>query len=375
MEVKAMNCREMKNLIIECDGRIEKLDASAGVIAELRSHLASCQKCAEAQERMLKMTATLASDKVEVPANLASDIINKVIPKRSAALKVEVAPSDEPSIIDRIAAALGLTRERFSFAAGFAVVAAAVIFGYQYLSNDANNTEKIAENNKINIVPQPVEPKFKKNNGIPERIASVPDKVEPKFKKSIISIERGSIAGGIKEPKLDKFYFVEGPEDLKLSYKSAAAIILKHNTKFKMTDNGLVIKNGIAQIEVTPKALNIFTVTTPDAFVEVTGTKFSVSRISDETEVDVQLGSVKVTDTASGDTFNLGAGAKKLVTKKTSQKPAVHIQQIFVETTAVSLDAPTYEAELIKKTVETKIQSTTINNVIDNLKSGSGEIK
>ena len=376
MEVKAMNCKEMKNFILECDGKIEKLNVAASVITELRSHLASCKKCAEAQERMLKMTASIASDKVEVPANLASDIINKVIPRKSAVLKVDTAPANEPSIMDRIAAALGMTRERFSFAAGFAVVAAAVIFGYQHFSNDANTPEKIADNKiEVNVAPQPVEPKFKKNNGIAERIAVIPEKVEPKFKKSIIGIERGSIAGGVKEPVLNEFYFVEGPEDLKISYKSAAAIILKHNSKFKMTDTGLVIKNGIAQIEVTPKVLNSFTVTTPDAFVEVTGTKFTVSRVLDETEVGVQLGSVRVTDTASGEKFNLTAGAKKLITKKAVKKQAEHIEEIFAETTAVSLGASTAEAALIEKTAETKIQSTTINNVINNLKSGNGEIK
>ncbi|HOD42729.1 MAG TPA: hypothetical protein PKL57_19420, partial [Candidatus Wallbacteria bacterium] len=71
MEVRIMNCGEIRDIIIEYNGKIEGAGIKPEVTAEINSHLVSCRKCALARERMLDMSAKIACDKVEIPANLA----------------------------------------------------------------------------------------------------------------------------------------------------------------------------------------------------------------------------------------------------------------------------------------------------------------
>lgn len=397
MEVSMMDCRDIKNLIIECDGRLEKLGLASDRLAEVKAHIAACKDCAFAMERMARMMSAISGDRVEVPKDLAADIIAKVLPskqKASAPAKPAQAlvseppkarPSiEEPGFIDRIAAALGLTRDRFAFAAGLAGLIAVVAISYALMA-DKGTESRIAIKKDV-IIEQPAENKFKKAPEAPREIAvapqtpQAPDKKEQKFKKSLFTIEAGKIAGGVTEPRPNTFYSVSGVNDLRLAYKGAATINLKVESKFKMTDTGLVIKNGIAQIEVTPKALAVFTVTTPDAFVEVTGTKFTVSRINEETEVAVAAGSVRVTDMQNGEVANLAAGAKKVVSKKAAAKKINEVEAMFdetpAETAAVELTTGTAEigiAPLV--TVEINVESNKINDMMNKLKNGGSEIK
>jgi hypothetical protein len=316
-----MNCGEIKDLIIEYNGKLESAKLKPEVLAEANSHLASCKKCALAKERMTAMTAKLADDKVEIPANLAADIISRVIPSAEQARpKIKAFPQPERGFIDKLAELFGMSSNKFAFAmsAVFLGVIAISLFVYGYGMKAGDQSGKIADNKNIeineNIIKDPVDKKFKKiDGGDPKNVASKDEEIDKKFKKSIFTVESGAVANLTGEYKLNESYQVKQGEDLSINYKKVAQIIIKTNSKFKVNDEGIILESGMVSVDLKPKSLAGFKVLTPESVVEVVGTVFSVSSSDNKTEVIVKRGCVKVTDLKTKEIHTLNAGDSKTV--------------------------------------------------------------
>lgn len=394
MEVRIMNCGEIKNLIIEYDGKLESAKLKPEVMAEVKSHLASCKNCSLAKARMAEMTAKIAADRVEVPANLVADIISRVIPaseQQQTRPKIITVARPEPGFIERLAAAFGLSPRNFAFAMS-AVFLAAIAVGillYGYGLKAGDESGKIADNKNVrideNAIKDPVEKKFKKvEPGDAKNVAFKEDEIEKKFKKSIFTVESGSVANLDGEYRTGELYQVKHGEDLSINYKKVAQILIKTNSKFKVNDEGIILESGMVSVDLKPKSLAGFKVSTPEAVVEVVGTVFKVSSAGGRTEVSVERGCVKVTDLKTKEVHTLNAGDSKAVTVSGGAVKAESTAPVMIEygatgaTTEASHAAGVQSTSEVAHTAETgtapaEIKGANIKQIMDSFKNEKSE--
>ncbi len=328
-----MNCGKVKDIIIEYNGKIESAKLGPDLSAELNSHIASCAACALLKQRALDMSARIASDKVDMPANLAADIISRVIPagERSKP-KIKTFSRPEPGFIEKIAELFGIVPKSMAFAMPVIVLAAIALslLIYSYGLKSGDDADKLAGiknagvNENINLTKKdPVENKFKKIGGDSQNaIAAGETEIEKKFKKTIFTVERGSVVNFSGEYRIDETYQVKAGEDLVISYKKVAELIIKTDSKFKINDDGVILQSGMVSVDLKPGSLSKFSVVTPESVVEVAGTIFSVASSNNKTEVRVKAGCVKVIDLKTKGSFLLTAGGSKIVSSAPDVKKA-----------------------------------------------------
>ena len=336
-----MNCGEIKDLIIEYNGKIESAKIGPELAAELNSHLASCAACALIKQRMLDMNARIASDKIDIPANLAADIISRVIPVAERVKpKIKTFSQPEPGFIEKIAEFLGITPKNLAFAMPVVVLAAAALwmFIYSYGLKSGDSVDKFAGikgievNETINLAKDPDEKKFKEISGDSQKnIAAAGEEIEKKFKKNIFAVERGAVANFSGEYKTDETYQVKAGEDLVISYKKVAELIIKTDSKFKINDDGIILESGMVSVDLKPKSLSKFSVVTPESLVEVVGTIFSVASSNGKTEVIVKNGCVKVTDLKTKEFSLLTAGGSKIILSAAEVKKTDETAPVIIE--------------------------------------------
>ena len=388
MEVRIMNCGEIRDLIIEYNGRLESAKLKPEVLSEVKSHLASCKKCALAKERMSEMTAKISADKVEVPANLAADIISRVIPSAEQARpKIKAFAQPERSFIDKLAELLGMSPKNFAFSmsAVFIGIIAVSLLLYNYGMKAGDQSGKIAGNKNIeineNIIKDPVDKKFKKiEDADPKNVAAKDEQIDKKFKKSIFTVESGAVADLTGEYRLNETYQVKQGEDLGINYKKVAQIIIKTNSKFKVNDEGIILESGMVSVDLKPKSLAGFKVVTPESVVEVVGTVFSVSSSNNKTEVSVKRGCVKVTDLKTKECYTLNAGDSKTVSALDNSKidtapvviqPDSNTAAVNVKTIASGASASTSEVSHTAEngTASAEIKGANIQQIMDSFKN------
>ncbi|HOT74872.1 MAG TPA: FecR family protein [Candidatus Wallbacteria bacterium] len=361
MEVRIMNCGEIRDFIIEYNGRIEGAGIKPEITAEINSHLVSCRKCALARERMLDMSAKIASDKVEIPANLASSIISKVIPAAEPAKpKIKTVGPTEISFIDKIAELFGISSRNFAFAMSAVVLAALAIslILYNHGLKSGGEAERIADSKGVtqqeNIVKEPADKKFKKieNELSKNMTAANNEEIEKKFKRSIFTVESGAVANLTGEYRENELYQVKHGEDLVITYKKVAEVIIKTDSKFKVNDEGIILESGMVSVDLKPKSLPGFSVTTPESVVEVVGTIFSVASSNNKTEVIVKKGCVKVTDIKTKNFSLVNAGESKTVSRQDEVKSETAPVVIEYGSNAVHEAAKTLHANTQASTSE-----------------------
>ncbi len=336
-----MNCGEIKDLIIEYNGKIDGAKIGSGLAAEINAHLASCAACASVQQRMLDMNASIASDKIDIPANLAAEIISRVIPAAERAKpKIKTFSRPEPGFIEKIAEFLGITPGNLAFAMPVIILAAAALgmLIYSYGLKSADSPDKLAEvkkfevNETINPAKDQAEKKFKKiNDDSQKTLAAAGEEVEKKFKKNIFTVERGAVANFSGEYKNDETYQVKSDEDLVINYKKVAELIIKTDSKFKINDDGIILESGMVSVDLKPKSLSKFSVVTPESVVEVVGTVFSVASSNGKTEVSVKNGCVKVTDLKTKESSLLTAGGSKIISSSAEVKKIDETAPVIIE--------------------------------------------
>ncbi len=336
-----MNCGEIKDLIIEYNGKIDGARIGSGLAAELNSHLASCAACALVKQRMLDMNASIASDKIDIPANLAADIMSRVIPSAERAKsKVKTFSRPEPGFIEKIAGLLGITPKNLAFALPVIVLAATalcvLIYSYGLKSDDSVDKFAGVKNGEVNetitLAKDPAEKKFKKIIGDSQKtIAAAGEEVDKKFKKNIFTVERGAVANFSGEYKTDEIYQVKTGENLVISYKKVAELIIKTDSKFKINDDGIILESGMVSVDLKPESLSKFSVITPESVVEVVGTVFSVASYNSKTEVSVKNGCVKVTDLKTKEFSLLTAGGSKIISSEGEVKNIDETAPVIIE--------------------------------------------
>jgi len=358
MEVRIMNCGEIRDIIIEYNGKIEGAGIKPEVTAEINSHLVSCRKCVLARERMLDMSAKIACDKVEIPVNLASGIISKVIPAAAepAKPKIKTVGPTEISFIDKIAELFGVSSGNFAFAMSAVVLAALAIslILYNHGLKSGGEAERIANSKGVpaneNIIKEPADKKFKKIENEPSKnmTAANNEETEKKFKRSIFTVESGAVANLTGEYKENELYQVKQGEDLVITYKKVAEVIIKTNSKFKVNDEGIILESGMVSVDLKPKSLPGFSVATPESVVEVVGTIFSVASSDNKTEVIVKKGCVKVTDIKTKAFSLVNAGESKAVVSRQAE--------VKSETAPVVIEYGSSAAHEAAKTLSTGAQ-------------------
>jgi len=372
-----MDCKTAKDIIIEYNGKPETAKLKPEILSAFNSHMASCKACSLSKERMCELTSKIMADKIEMPANIAANIINKVIPK-PVDVKIKTFTHPEPGFIEKIAAVFGLTSRNLSLA--FSVIVLSLFTAAAFIHY--NSSKEITDKEQLSVKSQPqnneiagkapVENKFKKNEE--KFIAQPNDPHEKKFKKDIFTIESGELANcSNNECKTDFLYEVKNGSELRISYKNAAEIIIKENSKFKINDKGMFLECGLVNVDLKPKTLEGFSVLTPESHVEVVGTMFSVSRYSEKTEVSVKKGTVRVTEIESKDSKLLNAGNSISVSKTIKKVNSSDEKKENHETSSVALShaqssSSTSEA-IINHTVEVKIEPTNIKGVINTFKN------
>jgi len=361
MEVNDMNCAEVKKSIIEADGKFEKLAVSAATLAELNSHISSCEKCASLKRRMIEMTSAIALDRVPETPGLAAEISRRIFQPKQAPVIVQ----SEPGFFEKLASLLGIGREGFSpaFSAIAILLVVGAIAGYLYVKSldSENGIIAVNETNKNQINPEV--PK-KQAVAVKENIVT-PKEEQKKNNVGIFTVSSGKLAGNVPADFSGRLSVAEDSE-LKFNYKNAVNIALTPGTRFSFVGAGIELESGSLSADVYVKTK--FTVATPEAIVEVTGTRFTVSRTNGETEISVTQGNVRVTDLVCCEVSSLTAGCKKSVsTKKHKKEPLKSIETIH-ETSPVVINAVTSEIVLHDDTVEVK-SDTKVINLIDKLKN------
>lgn len=366
MEVNDMKCSEVKNFIIESDGKFEKLSVPASILAELNSHVSSCEKCSALRQRMNEMTSAIVTDRVPETPGLAAEIARKVIAQKTAAQKT----AETPGFFEKIAGLLGIGRESLvpAFSAIALILAVCSIAGYLYLKSEEQTAGRIASGGTEKKLVEPAS--VKKQVAVMENeIKTANGAAKEEIKKTaapFVTVASGKFAGTVPEDFSGRLKAAEGAE-LKINYKNSVSLAFSPETKFSFTGSGVEIETGSVAADVYVKTH--FAVATPEAIAEVSGTAFSVSRANGETQIAVTQGTVRVTDLISCEVTNLAAGSKKSVSSKKQHKEARRApEELAAATASVALTAETSETLLHGDTVETKADTKVIN-LIDKLKN------
>ncbi|MEZ7891890.1 MAG: FecR family protein [Candidatus Wallbacteria bacterium] len=383
-----INCKSIKNLIIECGGDLKKLTIAKSEVDALAAHINNCPECSKVMSRLSALEKLVAEDKIPaVPPAIASKIMARIAAEQNKCVQkkvLAVTNAEEMTLIEKMAA-LFLPKENrvWAYSIVIIIMAAALFLTLTHENNipKENVIVKAGDKNP----PETIDNKFKNNQPISnqnQNIAILENKAgtisndDKKFKKCGFIVENGKLAAAGSDDE----YLSNPAADLKVNYNGLATVIINRDSKFKFRDSGIDLAAGSLNIDIFVKNVIKFSVSTPESLVEVTGTKFSVSRKNNITEVSVQQGSVKVTNKITGTSEILKHGDKKIINKilkfqeksnEAQTSEAAIKNSIPLQTAGVELSTrKTDEATLKTDTKEIR-NDTKVNNLIDKLKTNN----